>query len=356
MTTATNTKSLVVREYQSSDEDAILNLLRISLGESEVNQRKPEFWRWKHINNPFGRSFIRVSCDEETGELAGLRAFMQWGLHAGERRLRAVRAVDTSTHPDYRRMGIFSTLTKQVVEDVTQDWVDLIFNTPNQYSMPGYLKMGWHYVGAVQPMVRILNYPRFFWGLASNRLGRARSERYPYDAFFKRSPARVDEALVSDQAVDGLLSRNEALHSGNEAMSTIRSAEYLRWRYAEHPNISYHAVCIEERGGLAGCAIFRTNTRFGLKEIVVTELLMAEPNEKLCRNLIDQIISTVRADYLIAHFREDSFIRRSLRRSGFRPVPRMGMDFTTRPLNLDMPLDPRSMQNWALSLGDLELF
>jgi len=354
MTTAT--KSLVVREYQPSDEEAILNLLRISLGENEVNQRKPEFWRWKHINNPFGHSFIRVSCNEETGEIAGLRAFMQWGLHAGERRLRAVRAVDTSTHPDYRRMGIFSTLTKQVVEDVTQDGVDLIFNTPNQYSMPGYLKMGWHYVGAVQPMVRVLNYPRFLWGLASNRLGRVSPGRHPSDSFFKRIPIEVDRVLASSQAVDDLLSRNEALHGRNEAISTVRSAEYLRWRYAEHPNVSYHTVYIEDRSGLSGCAIFRTNTRFGLKEILVTELLMAEPNEKLCRNLIDQIAAIVRADYLIAHFSEDSFIRHALRRSGFRPVPRMGMDFTTRPLNPEMPVDPRSMQSWALSLGDLELF
>ena len=83
---------------------------------------------------------------------------------------------------------------------------------------------------------------------------------------------------------------------------------------------------------------------------------MSEPDERLCKEVIGNIASDVNADYLIAHFREGAFVRQALRKSGFKPVPRMGMDFTTRPLQPELPIEPKSMGSWALTLGDLELF
>ena len=88
MATATQ-KLLTVRNYQPEDEEAVIELLKMSLGDSSVNLRTSEFWHWKHIDNPFGPSFVRVSCDED-GQIAGLRAFMQWGLKSEGRTVRAV--------------------------------------------------------------------------------------------------------------------------------------------------------------------------------------------------------------------------------------------------------------------------
>ena len=222
MATATQ-KSLVVRNYRPEDEDAVIDLLKMSLGESEVNLRTSEFWRWKHINNPFGSSFVKVSCDEN-GQIAGLRAFMQWGLKAGEKNLRAVRAVDTSTHPNFRRMGIFSTLTKKVVEDVTEDGVDLIFNTPNQLSMPGYLKMGWQYVGALKPVIKVLNYPRFALGLANYKLKKSKSERHPEESFFKGHVSDVGMLLTDEARLNQLISRSTILNSSDGSIATASSS------------------------------------------------------------------------------------------------------------------------------------
>ncbi len=354
MATATQ-KSLTVRHYRPEDEDAVIDLLKMSLGESEVNLRTPEFWRWKHINNPFGPSYVRVSCDE-SGQIAGLRAFMQWGLKFGQRNVRAVRAVDTSTHPNFRRMGIFSTLTKKVVEDVTEDGVDLIFNTPNQLSMPGYLKMGWHYVGALQPMIKVLNYPRFAWGLANYKLKVNNAERYSEDSFFKGHVDDVGMLLKDENPLNELISRSAALNDTDDRLVTVRSAEYLGWRYADHPNLTYYSVNLENNGELLGSAIFRTNTRFGLKEIVLTELLVARPDDKLCGEIIKQIISAVKADYMVAYFKEGSFVKQTLRKNGFRPVPKMGMDFTSRRLNSNIKVDPYILDNWDLTIGDIELF
>src|SRR5262245_3272557 len=88
------TDACTFRAYEPGDEASTLRLLRRALGETSATRRTPEFWRWKHFENPFGESFLRVACDAK-GEVVGLRAFMQWQLEVDGRRVPAVQAVDT---------------------------------------------------------------------------------------------------------------------------------------------------------------------------------------------------------------------------------------------------------------------
>ena len=74
-----------------------------ALGGGPAGSRPAEFFRWKHLENPFGRSFMLVA--EADGRIVGLRAFMRWEFVAGDGAFRAVRAVDTATHPDYPGAG-----------------------------------------------------------------------------------------------------------------------------------------------------------------------------------------------------------------------------------------------------------
>jgi len=92
----------------------VLDLLGLTLGVGPAGRRPAEFFRWKHLENPFGPSLMLVA--EADGRLVGLRAFMRWRFAAGDRQLRAVRAVDTATHPDYQGMGVFSRLTRAALD------------------------------------------------------------------------------------------------------------------------------------------------------------------------------------------------------------------------------------------------
>ena len=123
-----------VRPYRDADEQAVLGLLSDALGGGPAGTRPAEFFRWKHLENPFGRSFMLVA--EADGRIVGLRAFMRWEFVAGDRRFRAVRAVDTATHPDHQGKGIFSRLTLEAL-DALRDQADFVFNTPNEKSLPG---------------------------------------------------------------------------------------------------------------------------------------------------------------------------------------------------------------------------
>ncbi|MDT0649636.1 GNAT family N-acetyltransferase [Autumnicola edwardsiae] len=118
------------------DIPEIADLLLTSL--SDTNNK--EHFIWKHIKNPFGKSYGLLACDE--GKIVGVRMFMFWEFARDGKVVKAIRPVDTITHPEYRGKGIFKKLTLDGLEKC-RDRYDLIFNTPNNNSFPGYLKMGW---------------------------------------------------------------------------------------------------------------------------------------------------------------------------------------------------------------------
>ncbi len=137
-----------IREATAQDAPSVVELLATAMGRPATGQFR-RLLQWKHEENPFGRSLQWVMI--EGGDIVGYRAFMRWEFVGLGRTWRAVRAVDTATHPDHQGRGIFKALTLHALDVARDDGVDFVFNTPNEQSRPGYLKMGWQVVGARAP-------------------------------------------------------------------------------------------------------------------------------------------------------------------------------------------------------------
>ena len=114
--------------------------------------RYDTLFAWKHEENAFGPSPAWVAVDGD--RIAGFRVLMRWEFVDAAGSVRAVRAVDTATHPDYQGQGIFTRLALHALDELRADGVDFVFNTPNDQSRPGYLKMGWQVVGRLPTAVR----------------------------------------------------------------------------------------------------------------------------------------------------------------------------------------------------------
>ena len=143
------TDTVTIRPYQAEDLEPVLDLMRLALGETPVLQRTPALFAWKHIENPFGPSIMLIA--KAAGTVAGFRAFMRWELTTPTgRTVKCVRAVDTATHPEYQRRGIFRRLTLDAIEVAKADGVELVFNTPNstlrcRLLHDGLDRSGWHW-------------------------------------------------------------------------------------------------------------------------------------------------------------------------------------------------------------------
>jgi GNAT superfamily N-acetyltransferase len=330
-------------DWRQAPQEQFLDLLHASLGPAP--SRTPEFLRWKHLNNPFGVSPGLVAVSE--GELVAARLFMRWQWRRGGRRVEAVRAVDTSTHPDWQRLGLFKRLTEQLVAQASEEGVALVFNTPNARSREGYLKMGWSSVGRVPVMAKVTGSLKSLAGRIVPGAGGEESKAAP-------SPGRPVGELLAEDWLEAFLG---SLAAPGHRLHTGLDSAFLGWRYAAVPTREYRAMW-QSQGSRRAAVFLRTGERRGLREIVIAEAL-ATPDERGRRLLEDLIADVVAdssmADYVVASGAGGEWLRSVLRRVGFSPSVRAGPFFTVRPLGDDLA-DVAKWSAWRLSLGDLELF
>ena len=138
---AVQVQDLVVRAAEPGDDASVVPMLRASLGKVD-DPHYEAFLHWKHRENSFGPSPAWVALHD--GEIVGYRTFLRWrvprrrrarGLGGASRRHRDRPGIPGDGHLPHphpaRRRGA----------DPGRRWI--VFNTPNDQSRPGYLKMGW---------------------------------------------------------------------------------------------------------------------------------------------------------------------------------------------------------------------
>jgi GNAT superfamily N-acetyltransferase len=325
---------LEVRIPTDEDLDVIVDLVRLCLGEGRI-PRTREYWAWKHLANPFGPSYLLIA--EERGAIVALRAFMRWTWWSSGQPVPAVRAVDTVTHPDWRGRGVFTSLTLAMVERVQSEGVAFVFNTPNDHSRPGYLKMGWTLVGRIHPWIRPQPLGRWYGRNAGGDF------------------ASVGQ-LLEAPGLDDLLSAMAADY--DPRLITRPERAYLRWRYAESPGLAYHAAWqLDEGPGAA--LVFHVLERPRWTELRLCEILASPTRESMAqaRDLIGKTARQAGAHFVSAVTAPRTPERRVLRSSGFVPFPRRGPFLTVRPLQASaLEVDPRRRRSWRPTIGALEVF
>ncbi len=353
-TASVQNSDLRVCRYDVETIPEVLKLVKVTLSNEGAVRKTEAFWRWKHEANHFGSSYGLYAWDETHVLAVGLRVLMRWRFHDMTGQVfRAVRAVDTATHQAYQRQGIFSKLTRQALQDLKGEGVDLIFNTPNTRSLPGYLKMGWKVVAKWPVYIRVLKPIR----MLSRRFVSQHSAQRTIEPNEFFTPAILTwHAFVARYGEDiPQFVTNWETQRAKVGFRTPRDANYLEWRYGQHPHVNYGFYAWEDSNGLAGIAILRPNWRFNWQEVVLTELFLRQADFKLGKRLIKNLIIQLKADYLITHFSEHATERALLKQSGFYRVPAQGITFTAHPLSLrsQPSLEAKS---WDLTLGDLEIF
>jgi len=320
------TDELVVRVASAADRRHILELLARTLG-WERTERSSELFAWKHDRNVFGVSPAWVAWDGD--RLAGFRTFLRWEFELDGQRVRAVRAVDTATDAPARGRGVFRRLTEQALEDLRAEGVAFVFNTPNDQSRPGYLRMGWEMAGQVPLSAR----PAGLVGLV--RMARA---RFPAELWSASGAGGESAPSVLDHA--GSMSELLRLQPRTGRLTTRRTVEYLRWRYGL-PLLDYR-VAVMPGGIAAGVAFFRVRRRGAAREATLCDVLVPGDDPSASRQLIRDVAGRARADYVL---------RVPTARDGGIPLPRQGPILTTRTIERRAP----AFDRWALSLGDVEL-
>ncbi len=240
-----------------------------------------------------------------------------------------MRAVDTATDPAYQGRGIFRTLTLRGVAELTLAGDALVFNTPNDQSRPGYLKMGWSLARRL-PVGVLPAGPR--------SVGPMLTSRVPAELWSQATTAGLDagEALADAAVAAALLE-----HAPRKGFRTHRTPQYLAWRTSFAP-LHYRLLLASDHDPAEGGVVFRLRRRGDAVEAAVVEQLV--PDRRTGVTLVRRMLKETGADYAIG--------LRTGPSAGLLPLPTQGPLLTTRPL----AASPPSPKAWRLTLGDVELF
>lgn len=311
-----------IREAVNKDIPEILKVLKASLGETS-SQKTEEVWRFKHVDNPFGKSLVLLA--ETGGEVIGVRAFMRWKWQKGNQVFSAFRAVDTATHPNHQGKGIFKKLTNKALEVGANNGDHFVFNTPNKQSKPGYLKMGWEEVGKLN--VAVLPVNPFYWSKNEN------IEKY--------SVVWNDEIKL-----DFFDNWNEKLEKTGK-LFTPKSESYLNWRYVNNP-LQKYKVFFNNDFFIAGYV--KKHTHF--KELRISEVILSSDyDKKSLSKKVKNWSKEMGVNIVSIKIPGGESLNSYSFNGKFGPT----LTFKAIDQNLDDSHFLKN-ENWEYSLGDLELF
>ncbi len=221
---------MIFRRYRPEDKAAVIATLQASFGGWHGGQSN-DYFEWKFERNPHGRAWIWVGDDD--GTIAGCYVWNPVRLRVGKTTILGAQSVDAAVHPDYQRRGLFTDLARAATED--SEGLRLVYAFPTEGAFRGQVQVGFRSLFAV---------PKVYRPLPTRPLKRP----------------RVDDLALCD--VKEFDPRFDVFRTaGRDAEIAIeRDADYLRWRYAEHPVQQYEILACESGGDVCGYCVLRIGT------------------------------------------------------------------------------------------------
>jgi predicted acetyltransferase len=204
-------------DYREGDETKILDLYQTVNGRTMSRA----FWRWKFLDSPYGKSIIKLLFDGD--KLIGHYAVLPMDMLVRGTPVKAGLSVNTMTHPDYRNRGIFVHLAKETYISCRKKGIKFVYGFPNQNIYMGRIE-GLRWTGFGDIVVREKRLP-----------GSKKQSSVPGNKLY--SVSSFDERINSLWNMAG----------DADKIITIRSQDYLNWRFSGHPTVKYEKIIYEDK-------------------------------------------------------------------------------------------------------------
>ena len=347
------TRAWNVRPYRPEDEQAIGRLYE-RVFERPFNE---SIWRWQFERAVNDGGFI---CFAEHGSaLVGQYATIPVRMHIQGKKTLAALSLDTMTHPEYRKQGIFVTLANEVYRRTHSLGVGLVYGFPNDRSFHGFVAdLNFSVLETLVAMARPLRVDGAL---------RATLNRPALAAAIGKPLGSMCNALWSKKTTDTAVAVEPAsrfpeqvtelfagcsLRSGN---LVVRDYEYLSWRYDRNPRHAYDIFLGYRNGALAGYCVSGATERKGLTIGLIVDLF-TEPHDR-------ELTASLVAAALAAMEKKEMHLASCLlpSKSPFRPIMRrLGFVFPMRrfPFIIRVNSDAitpemlRRGAGWHITFGD----
>lgn len=309
--------------------------------------------------NPAGPG--RIWLAEHDGRIVGHTAIVPVMMKICGETLIGFQAIDTMTHPNYRRQGIYETLAKKAYAEAAKENMQIGYRFPNESNRRiAIKKLNWFDVASTHIMLKPINWRNAIKMRVGNRLllnlgtigGNLASK-----VFYKveRVPVMHGLAIRQVPSFDERINEFWTKVSNQHHIMVVRNKDHLNWRYATVPGVDYQIYIAEKSGGICGYLVLRYTERDGVKKAIIFDVLAV--SEQITRCLLLRVIEDCqqeKADLIAFNLIANKTYLTAFRKSGFISSPFLrGVHFcaySSDPhISKDFLKDP---QHWYTQPGD----
>lgn len=316
---------IIIREAINQDKEQILELLNTVFDQVQRSEfkRGDEFWNWKYQDNVFGKPILTVA--EIDNKIVGVNNLWPWEFSCRGTIIKGLQPCDSVIHKDFQGFGLFMKMRLDGLKRAKESGCNLIFNFPNQNSIPSYINLGWTGLGKLPWHVLVLKPLNILLG----KLNKGKSIPFVLSSAYQLK-------------IDFL----EKINSTNydEFVKTNYVQGYFLWRYIQHPTLSYGMISIENKYKSAA-AIFTIKQNGINREMVVVEILGHAASSLMLFKKIKLEAIKLNVDF-IAVLENKKFKTERLWRLGF--FKKASKNFVVLPLDISIEHKVSHYSHWSM--------
>ncbi|MBP7222241.1 MAG: GNAT family N-acetyltransferase [Sedimentibacter sp.] len=281
----------IVRLDMARDFAAFEELSVISFG--QATNSKKEMYEWLFDKNPYNKSGNMMYLLKEGDKVIGCDGLLPNELYVNGKTLLTAHSVKSMTHPDYKRQGIFRTMTENSCERGKKDGVDVVIGLANDQSYPAYQRFGWPTLFEKEVYVKPI--------LINNILKRrikigflAELGNSIYASFMKNKLKGQMDKEIEFEILDRVPEKIQKCwdkYKSKYNVLLVRDFKYLNYRYNERPDIDYTTLLAKLDNEIIGFAILHNAVANGSKMTSAVEFFTDPFNKRYIRALADGIAS-----------------------------------------------------------------
>ena len=257
-----NQAQIQVFDFNPSDFEGVLELVRHEYGEADISDR--DFFSWQAFNNSAGEALITISKELGRERILGLYVVNPMRIQLQDDEILGSVAINLIVHPDARRQGLFTRLAERAYQNCSARGISLTYGFPNPTALPGHTrKLNSPNIGDVPLFIKALDPESIFKskGIGSLISGIAaatyRSFLAVWALFVSQRTDQVDveieEIFEFDDAFDQFWESIKHKH----VAWLIRDQAFLSWRYRDIPIRSYRIFTAKVTGQIEAYLVLR---------------------------------------------------------------------------------------------------
>jgi hypothetical protein len=301
---------------------------------------------WLYSANPFGPAKTLVASDETSREIVGIGSAFPRQLWIGGRRTRGWILGDFCIAERFRTLGPALTLQRACMSAIPSG--ELWYDFPSQHMLAVYKRLRVPLFTEQVRHVRHLHFDRKL-GKPGEYLVRTLAA---FESWRAQGPGRGQGKLefgLHDDRFGAEFTDLDNVPATHDVVRAARTADYLNWRYRNHPTTQYGVLTARQGRRLLGYLVIHTAGR----EATICDFLLSHQAilpkllGYLIRVLVERDVNRLNASLL-----RQSALRPFFQRAGFFsreavPVVVYGQDeATSRSVH--------NSNNWSLLHGDRE--